>query len=328
MIEAAAKNIYRISVPLPENPLKELNSYFIRGTDRDLLIDTGFRRKECQNALEAGLWELKSDPAKRDVLITHFHADHSGMADLFAGPSRHIYMTQVEMDYDQQRICGDQLSRRKAHCTAEGFPAETLDYIFAVNPAWKLALPAYTNQFRGLHDGDILEAGEYRLKTILVPGHTPGNAIFWAEEQKILFSGDHILFDITPNVTMWEDVEDSLGDYLNSLRKVRNIPVRLTLPGHRETGDFHGRIDALLAHHSRRIQEALQIVTGQPGLTAYEIAGQMTWRIRAQNWDEFPPIQKWFAVGEGLSHLDYLRKRGKVSREMEHGLWRYFKVSV
>ena len=71
MVEEVAKNIYRIGVPLPNNPLKELNSYFIRGKDSDLLIDTGFRCDTCFQALAAGLDALHSEPTRRDVLITH-----------------------------------------------------------------------------------------------------------------------------------------------------------------------------------------------------------------------------------------------------------------
>jgi glyoxylase-like metal-dependent hydrolase (beta-lactamase superfamily II) len=97
MIEEVYKNIYRIGVVLPGNPLKELNSYFIRGKDSDLLIDTGFRRPVCREALEQGLRELESDPARRDVLATHLHSDHSGMADLFTGPDRCIYMSAVDI---------------------------------------------------------------------------------------------------------------------------------------------------------------------------------------------------------------------------------------
>ena len=33
------------------------------------------------------------------------------------------------------------------------------------------------------------------------------------------------------------------------------------------------------------------------------------------SWEEFPLAQKFFAVGETVAHLDYLRLRGKVVRE-------------
>ena len=106
MVEAVAKNIYRIGVLLPGNPLKELNSYFIRGEERDLLIDTGFRCEACQKALEDGLRELESDPEKRDVLATHVHSDHSGMADLFIGRGRKAYMGQIDLNYQKATLYG------------------------------------------------------------------------------------------------------------------------------------------------------------------------------------------------------------------------------
>ena len=43
-------NLFQIPVPLPDNPLRELNAYLIRGTDRSLLIDTGFRLPPCRGA--------------------------------------------------------------------------------------------------------------------------------------------------------------------------------------------------------------------------------------------------------------------------------------
>ena len=51
MPEEIMQNIHRIPVPLPGNPLKELNAYLIRGKDRNLLIDTGFRQPAWEEAL-------------------------------------------------------------------------------------------------------------------------------------------------------------------------------------------------------------------------------------------------------------------------------------
>ena len=61
-------------------------------------------------------------------------------------------------------------------------------------------------------------------------------------------------------------------------------------------------------------------------MTAYEIAGRMKWKIRARNWEEFPVTQKWFAVGEAMSHLDYLRTRGRIRRQKDaDGFLRYYR---
>lgn len=58
MTEFILPGLYRIPVPLPGNPLKELNAYVLRGEERSVLIDTGFRQQECRKALFAGLEEL------------------------------------------------------------------------------------------------------------------------------------------------------------------------------------------------------------------------------------------------------------------------------
>ena len=49
----------------------------------------------------------------------------------------------------------------------------------------------------------------------------------------------------------------------------------------------------------------------------------MRWSIRCRNWGDFPVTQKFFAVGEALSHLDYLEVRGLVERrsEREHDVY-------
>ena len=326
MVEEVAKNIYRISVPLPNNPLKELNSYFLRGKEKDLLIDTGFRCEECQKALEEGLCELGSDRERRDVLGTHLHSDHCGMADLFAGKNCRIYMAEKDLAFIRRYIKGEISPQTDRRFLQEGFPKEELDYVTDNNPARVYMLNTVNDRFCAVTDGDILDYGDFHLKTILVPGHTPGNSMFWAEEQEILFSGDHVLFDITPNITQWVEMEDALGDYIDSLKKVRALKPKLTLPGHRKTGNFQERVDSLLAHHEYRLGEAFRIIREQPGLNAYEITAQMTWRIRARNWEEFPLVQKWFAVGECLSHLDYLIKRGRIAREEKDGIRRYFAV--
>ena len=46
-MEEILPGLHRIVVPLPGNPLKEINSYVFTSADRNLVIDTGFNRQEC-----------------------------------------------------------------------------------------------------------------------------------------------------------------------------------------------------------------------------------------------------------------------------------------
>ena len=317
-------NLYRLPVPLPGNPLKELNAYLIRGRDRCLLVDTGFRQEACRQALFAQLKELGLGPGDVDVLLTHLHSDHSGLAPEAAGERGTIYISEV--DRPSLDCTGEQRAHRWDGLTArfadEGFPPDLLADMEHTNPARSMA-PPESGRYESLTDGQVLEAGGFALRCLLMPGHTPGQMCFWLEKEGLMLLGDHVLFDITPNITAWPALPDALGAYLESLDRVRAYaPVR-ALPGHRGPGDLAARVDQLKEHHRLRLEEALKAVREHPGAGAYELAGYMTWKIRARNWEEFPVAQKWFAVGECMSHLDRLVAQGRVACRTEGGRNRY-----
>ena len=330
-VEELQKNIHRIPVELPGNPLKELNSYFISDPARSLLIDTGFRLPECREALRAGLAELGAAPGSFDIMLTHCHADHSGLASEFVGEGSRILISGKDrVRLENLPTTGKKWSEEKGVWNKKrdrlaGMPPELVEDMEFLNPAITFA-PKGGVEYTTIDENETIYAGGYSLRCIPTPGHSPGHVCLWDEQSALMFTGDHVLFDITPNITAWPTVEDSLGDYLSSLRMIREYPVKRALPGHRKTGSFHERIDALLKHHEVRLAEVERIINSSPGLTAYEIAGMMRWKIRANNWDDFPVAQKFFAVGECMSHLDYLRLRDVIRYEHDDTVYRYYKV--
>ncbi len=315
MIEEIRPNLYRIPIPLPNNPLKELNSYLLRGSGHSLLVDTGFRLEACRQTLLGALEALQVPREELDVVLTHLHADHSGLAPEVVTGGGVIYLSEPDLQELQgMGTAEDYFAITSRIYGAEGFSQEELDHRAQSDPAQALS-PAPTDRYRPLTQEMLLEAGEFRLQPLLMPGHTPGQMCFWLEEQGILLTGDHVLFDITPNITSWPTMEDALGAYLDSLSQIRRYEGALALPGHRGRGELGRRVDQLFLHHERRLEEVYRLVKEQPGLNAYQLAGQMTWRIRARSWAEFPPSQRWFAVGECLAHLEYLMARNLVKRE-------------
>lgn len=317
MVTEVFDRIYSIPVELPQNPLRSLNSYFIRGVGggKNLLIDTGFRREECREALFGGLRELGADLQKTDVFLTHLHSDHTGLAPELGEAGCRVFMGRVDRDLllHNERISWRSRQERLTH---EGMPAPELEALFTKNPAVIYAPGPFDSE--PVDEGDVLSYGGYDFEAISTPGHTPGQMCLYDAKSRVMILGDHVLFDITPNIVSWETMEDSLGTYLESLRKIAIYDVEVPLPAHRTT---HGmtvpeRVRQLTGHHEARLAETLAIVARGHGQTAYEIAGQMTWKISAKSWAEFPPGQKWFAIGEALSHLNYLRLRGKIRREM------------
>lgn len=320
--EKIREGIYRVPVTLPNSPLKELNSYVIKGNDtseRNLIIDLGFRQDICRNMLKSALAELDIDMEKTDIFLTHLHSDHTGLLPDIAVPGSRVYVS----DYDRDWLTGDTRLELEmleyARYERAGVPQRMMEHFYDTHPGHKFAPDPDFRDYTSAKQGDIISAGEYRFEVIETPGHTPGHLCLWNEEHGILFCGDHVLFDITPNISNWPKTDNSLKKYLDSLRMIREFPVKCALPAHRAEGNFVERIEDLLVHHEKRLDECLNIVKNNPGLNPYEIAERMTWRIRAKNWEDFPDSQKWFAVSECLAHLDYLVAEGKITESEKFG---------
>jgi glyoxylase-like metal-dependent hydrolase (beta-lactamase superfamily II) len=317
------KNIYIIEVPLPNNPLKNLNSYFIKGESRNLLIDTGFNSNICYSALIEGLGEIGVDMNKTDIFLTHLHSDHAGLCKRIASESSNIYIGTVDKKYLEYFSKGYYWDDTRDKFINQGFSEDEFLRNKESNPIVKFAPPSDT-VYTAVEGGHVFDLGGIVLETIFTPGHTPGHMCLYDKEEKILFSGDHIIFDITPNISPLPGITDSLGSYLKSLEKLKTLEVNHTLSSHRSAmGDDKKRINELIEHHNERLLEAYSIIKDENGLTAYEVASKMTWSVKLKSWNDFPAHQKWFAVGEASAHLDYLVQAGKISKTEKNNVHIY-----
>ena len=315
--------IWRIPVELPQNPLRTLNSYVIETPEQNMIIDTGFNRPECRASLWAGIEELNLDIKKTALFLTHLHSDHTGLVYDFVERGVPVYTGQIDHDYFATNIEGTTWADMEERYRREGYPVAGLALQHSNNHA-RIYAPQGVYPATLLRGGEILHVGEVSIRVIHTPGHTPGHMALYLPREQLLFSGDHILFDITPNIGVWRGVHDALADYLASLEKIRSLPVQQTFPAHRgQKGDVYQRIDALVEHHRQRLEEIAGAVRDFPGSTAYELAGHITWSARGLGWEQFPPNQKWFAVSETLAHLYYLHNRGQVVRRPVGELFAY-----
>ncbi len=318
MIEEVLPNLYRTEVPLPKNPLKSLNSYVIKGNERFLIIDTGMNRQECLRPMLANLKELKVNLSKADLFITHFHSDHLGLVADVAMHGSRIYFNQIEASFMHCSARDKPWDQLSAFYLSNGFPADELERAMRSHPGDKYA-PKKHVEFHIVKESDKISIGDYSFNCISTPGHTPGHMCLYEADKKVLIAGDHILFDITPNITHWPQMADSLREYLASLDKVYPLDVHLVLPGHRSLMNNHrSRIKELHKHHESRLKEVI-VALEDGDKTAWEVAPHITWDIEAESWEQFPPPQKWFAVGETIAHLIYLETDKKIRRRIEDG---------
>jgi glyoxylase-like metal-dependent hydrolase (beta-lactamase superfamily II) len=312
MIEEIVTNLYKIEIPLPESPLKSVNSYVIKSKGRNLIIDTGMNREECLNAIMAGLEELVIDIRKTDFFITHLHSDHLGLVSSLATDRSTIYLNQPDADRIQSGILLDDLIN---FARLNGFPENELKTIPYTHPGFKFR-PQGNLAFHTLKENDTLRISDYVFNCIGTPGHTRGHMCLYEPNKKIFVAGDHILGDITPNILLMSDEWDPLKAYLESLDRVCELDIDLVLPGHRGTfTNWRERIRELKHHHQERLDEIISIL-GKGKKTAFQIASQMSWDIIYDSWDLFPVPQKWFATGETIAHLKYLEGKGMTRKEI------------
>jgi glyoxylase-like metal-dependent hydrolase (beta-lactamase superfamily II) len=311
VIEEIQPGLFRIEVPLPNSPLKFINSYVIPSSGRNLIIDTGLNRKECFDAIQYGLEQLQIDLVRTDFFITHLHADHFGLLSKLVRDTSRVFFNRPETELIE---ASGWWERMIDYAAKNGFPERELHEAIQSHPGRKFG-SEWIPEMSILLDGDEIIAGNYRFQCVSTPGHSMGHTCLYEPDKKILVAGDHILIDITPNIQCWSDEQNPLQDYLASLDKVYDMEINLVLPGHRRliTGP-KARIIELKQHHERRLREVLSILGDDPQ-TAFQVASQMTWDLACDSWEAFPLAQKWFATGEAIAHVRYLERKGLISRK-------------
>jgi glyoxylase-like metal-dependent hydrolase (beta-lactamase superfamily II) len=321
MIEEVAPSIYKVEVPIPDNPLQSINSYFIKSHDRNLIIDTGMNLAESKLALSAAISTLQIDLNRTDFFVTHLHADHLALALHLASRNSRLYLNRTEFNLISSPNGWEMYH---AFYLKYGFPDDSLQQSEQHHPA-KNIKPELMQHFTPVDGDEIMPIGNYAFRCISTPGHSPGHICLYEPSEKILVSGDHILFDITPNINSWPIMENALKEYLINLDKVFPLDVALVLPGHRSIQTNHRkRIQELKDHHRARANEVLAILSDGEK-SAYQVAPLMSWDVSYESWERFPIMQKWFAVGEALAHLKFLEGEGAILSREENGTILFYK---
>lgn len=297
--------------------------YLIEEESGWLMIDSGYNDGNSFKYLCCQL-DLLNIPLKRIrwLLLTHYHPDHSGLANRVKAASG----AQVIMHEDDWRILQSTVGSSEIWnihgmipwARSLGVPEPELEGFFEIASLGRDFFPI------GLQP-DVVLRGETnpvgdsgRLSAILTPGHTPGHICVYDHESKLFFSGDHVLMEITPHISPSHlTSQDQLELYLKALHKVRPLDVSLVLPAHeRPFPHFGQRVDEILAHHDHRLAEVVAAISGRV-VTPWEIAREVQWNVG--QWAEMDATNRVLAVRETLAHLQLLEHRGVVTRVERDG---------
>jgi glyoxylase-like metal-dependent hydrolase (beta-lactamase superfamily II) len=170
----------------------------------------------------------------------------------------------------------------------------------AGGPAVRALDPKHRLGEEGLAEGEVIALGGLEVRVLETPGHSDDSLSFWIPADSAILTGDTVLgYGSTV-------IEGSLGDYLDSLERLREFAgeaeARTILPGHGpKLDDPTGALDHYLRHRRERLAQVEAAVTAG-ARTPREVVERVYADVDRSLW----PAAEWSVSAQ----LDYLRERG------------------
>ncbi|MEU7750408.1 MBL fold metallo-hydrolase [Micromonospora sp. NPDC049101] len=234
-------DVIRISEP-HVNELLSANLWWLRGNDRDIVVDAGLGVVALREAIPA---MFERDPM---VLLTHAHLDHVGGAAEFADRAAHPAEAGLLAAGVPASLYGAELyDKLGIDAAGEAVPELMIDTLPEpdYDPATYRVAPVTLH--RTLDDGDRVDLGGRALTVLHLPGHTPGSIALLEEVSGALYSGDVVyegyLIDDLPN--------SDVAAYRQSMEFLADLDVSVVHPGHGPSFD-RARLRQLAEAYLRR----------------------------------------------------------------------------
>ena len=310
-LSEVAAGVFELRLPIPfEDGLVNV-FLFPDGAEADLL-DCGMNTQESLDLIRGALAQLGAKRLRR-LVVTHIHPDHYGAAGTLAGgpglADLYIHRLEVPLVHPRYVELEQLVEEVKKYLLVNGVPADEAEVLSnsqrALSQVVKTAEPSVQ-----LDGAETIEMGRRTLRIEWTPGHSPGHICLFEASDGLLFAGDHILPDLSPNIGLHpQSTPDPLHEYLDGLRRMANLEPRRVLPAHgRPLTDVAGRVDALVSHHRRRLNQILEM------LGRHERSG---WQVALDLWGPRDNLyEKRLALQEGLAHLQALAVEGRVSKSV------------
>ncbi|SFS68842.1 MBL fold metallo-hydrolase [Halostagnicola kamekurae] len=290
----------------------ENNAYVLHEGDSLALVDTGIATTDVRDDLREGLAEYGYEFADvDDIVLTHFHPDHAGLAgEVQSESDATVYVHEA----DAPLVEGDEAAtaaldeRRREYLEAWGIPPAKREELLGVVES-VTGLSETNPTVTPIEDGDTLEVGGHTLETVHAPGHALGLCWFEIAGRNQAFVGDVILPVYTPNVGGADvRVERPLETYLETLRALADRDYDRVWPGHRDPIEEPSeRALTIVDHHRERTERVV---------TALEEHGPADpWTVSADLFGELEGIHIVHGPGEAFAHLDHLVHEGVASVE-------------
>jgi len=320
LIEEIAEGFYRITLPMPFR-LNHIMSFALVSGKQVTLFDTDLDIPEGFSTLEGALQQIGRSLADIDqIFLTHYHADHCGLAGRLKEISgARIYLSEADAEaIRNQNQTKELFHRLGVFCREQNFPEalmaslkELHTYFTGVTFPFEVDAPLAPYSWH--------TSGRRTFQVIPAPGHTRGQVCFYFPQEALLLSGDHVLPEITPNLSidLFHPEWRPLKSFLESLQRVKTLAVERTFPSHGGIiPDLPTRITEMEAHHEER--KALILRAVRQGFdTGQEIS-------LAIFGEDLPEFDQYLALHETCVHLVELNREGLI-QEIPSGVTKHYR---
>lgn len=261
------------------------------------------------------------------VIITHPHMDHFGGTQRIVNQSdAHVLAHENAVEWMANPI--DHFRSEQAYfrpfLLSMGVPAETVDTVLELPEAYVMYQDPVTIT-HGVSDGETI-GNAVELECLSTPGHAPGSMCYWFKSENLMFTGDHVLPEITPNpmLTLTPNTSDertrSLPTYLESLRKLLEFKDMIGYGGHgRPIPVLQDRARQTISHHLDRKERIADYVAANGPTTAYTIMREL--------FPDLPATEMFSGMSEVVGHLDLLEDDNRVHQRETDSVLRYEQTS-
>jgi glyoxylase-like metal-dependent hydrolase (beta-lactamase superfamily II) len=320
--QAEQAGIHTLRIPTPFM-VGRVNCYLIE--DEPLtLVDTGPNSGKALDDLEHQLADREHSIEDLElVVLTHQHIDHIGLAEIVASRSgaevaaigasaSFLENFGEDAERDDQFAAGLMLSH--------GVPADVVTALQSVSRSFR-AWGSRPKVTKSLRDGEMLRFAGRSLEVQHRPGHSPSDTLLWDADRRLLFAADHLIAHISSNALITRPLDGSsertqaLVTYIESMRRTRELPAEIVLPGHGEPITDHvALIDERFEQYRRRAEKIYALVAERPR-TGYELAQAL--------WGNVAVTQAFLTLSEVIGHLDLLINAGRVREVSDNGVIRF-----
>mgnify|MGYP001470694263 CR=1 FL=1 len=307
--------IHTIPVPTPF-AVGRINCYLLEG-DPLTLIDAGPRSEKSLQELEEGVRAAGFGIEDIELVVaTHQHIDHIGqIANVVERSGAEVAAIDLVVERLAEFSWGSEQEDQMAVdlMIRYGVPEDIANLLKDVTASFR-ELGAPVEVTRPFAAGDEIEMGSRRYLTFHRPGHSPSDTVFWDEERRLMFGGDHLLSHISSNPLISKPLDresgrtKSLINYRDSLRATAEMPIEIMLSGHGLAITEHAElIEKRLAGQDRRTEKIYRLVA-EGDETPHAVANAI--------WGDIALTQAYLTLSEVIGHLDILVADGRVAEHV------------